>query len=251
MSSMPGSHSPTDAHDVFFELSDDLLVTGGFDGYFRRVNPAWTVALGWSAAELCERPWLDFVHPDDLAATVAAGEALAAGAILTSFSNRYRCRDGAYRRLEWQCVPSVSLGLIYGVVRVEPASPEVGAAPQARTRVLIVDDEPGVARAMGRVLRDHDVTVVRYGTVALALLAGGRTFDVILADLDSPRMSGMELHAELARRFPSASARLAFVTGGAFTPEAIQFLEQVTNPRLGKPFRPDELRALVAEVAPG
>jgi PAS domain S-box-containing protein len=101
----------------FFDLTLDLIAWAGMDGYFKRLNPAWERTLGYPMAELLAHPWLDFVHPDDRAATIAEGEKLAHGAIALDFENRYRCRDGSYRWLAWRCVPVVSEGMIYAVAR--------------------------------------------------------------------------------------------------------------------------------------
>ena len=96
----------------FFQLSLDLLCVAGIDGRFRRLNPAWETTLGWSLEELCAGPWLDFVHPDDLEATEREGARLAEGRVVVRFANRYRCKDGSYRWLQWACIPT-SNGLIY------------------------------------------------------------------------------------------------------------------------------------------
>ena len=96
----------------FFLLSLDLLCVAGIDGRFRKLNPAWVETLGWSLEELCSRPWLDFVHPDDYEATVQQGAKLAAGNVVIRFENRYRCKDGSYRRLEWACIPT-STSLVF------------------------------------------------------------------------------------------------------------------------------------------
>src|SRR5205823_10681019 len=69
----------SEEHDRLFELSLDLLCIAGYDGYFKRVNPAWEKTLGWSAEELMARPYLDFVHPDDRPATVAEAHHLETG----------------------------------------------------------------------------------------------------------------------------------------------------------------------------
>ncbi|MBA3391024.1 MAG: PAS domain S-box protein [Deltaproteobacteria bacterium] len=111
------SRHATEDVDVLFEVALELLCIAGLDGRFRRVSPSWTTTLGWSAEELCARPWLEFVHPDDQQQTVEAGMQLSAGATLIAFANRYRCRDGSYRWLEWRVVPSVERGLIYACAR--------------------------------------------------------------------------------------------------------------------------------------
>ncbi len=100
-----------------FDLSFDMLCVAGFDGHLKELNPAWTTALGWEREELKSRPWLDFVHPEDVAATVEAGEQLKRGERVTLLINRYRCKDGGYRRLSWNSVPVPEEGLIFAVVR--------------------------------------------------------------------------------------------------------------------------------------
>jgi PAS domain S-box-containing protein len=101
----------------FFSLSPDLLCIAGYDGYFKHLNPSWTRTLGWGADELLARPYLEFVHPDDRAATLAQAQRLGRGDATISFENRYRCRDGAYRWLEWTAAPADREGLIYAVAR--------------------------------------------------------------------------------------------------------------------------------------
>jgi len=100
----------------FFNVSADMMCVAGTDGYFKRVNPAWEKALGYSVAELLSRPYLDFVHPDDLAATQAAAQAAAATG-LASFENRYRTKQGAYRWLNWNSSPDQQRGAIYAAAR--------------------------------------------------------------------------------------------------------------------------------------
>jgi CheY-like chemotaxis protein len=93
---------------------------------------------------------------------------------------------------------------------------------------------------------DHDVEVsVEPRAIAERLLAGER-FDVILCDLMMPGMTGMELHATVAKRVPEQADRFVFVTGGAFTPAATDFVGRVSNTVLTKPY---DLRALNAALA--
>jgi PAS domain S-box-containing protein len=103
--------------DRFFDLSLDLLCIAGFDGYFKRLNPAWQLALGWTTDELLAKPWLDFVHPADREATVVAGQGLESGITTVSFENRYRHREGDYRHLSWKAVPYQAEQVIYAIAR--------------------------------------------------------------------------------------------------------------------------------------
>ena len=102
--------------DRFFALSLDMLAIAGFDGYFRRLNPAWTETLGWSLEELQSQPYLDLVHPDDRENTVREAQSLSeSGAFSIRFENRYRCKDGSYRWLLWNSVPYPEQQIIYAV----------------------------------------------------------------------------------------------------------------------------------------
>jgi PAS domain S-box-containing protein len=120
------------------------------------------------------------------------------------------------------------------------------AGAAGRTRVLVVDDEPAVGNAVRRMLAEHDVTVVQSGREALRLLVRDASWHAIVCDLMMAELSGMDLFDELAQKLPGLERRMVFMTGGAFTPRAQEFLERVKNARLEKPFRRDELLALVA-----
>jgi two-component system sensor histidine kinase/response regulator len=100
-----------------FTLSLDLLCIAGFDGYFKRLNPAWEQTLGYSLEELMSVPFIEFIHPDDRDATTEARQGLDAGVQAISFENRYRRRDGSYRWLLWNAVPVPERKLIYAVAR--------------------------------------------------------------------------------------------------------------------------------------
>ncbi len=99
----------------FFELSTEMLATSSMDGYFRTLNGAVTDVLGFDDEELKATPIVDFIHPDDRAATVAELERLVAGEQQIGFENRFRCKDGSYRNLRWSATPVVEDDLIYAV----------------------------------------------------------------------------------------------------------------------------------------
>ena len=122
--------------------------------------------------------------------------------------------------------------------------------PGPGARVLVVDDEPLVGRAVARVLgARHEVLVATSGREALALLRSGREFDLVLCDLMMPGMTGMELYRTVAERIPSALDRFVFLTGGAFTLEAEAFLSATRAERIIKPFDSAALRLLAASRA--
>jgi PAS domain S-box-containing protein len=121
---------------------------------------------------------------------------------------------------------------------------------QVRRRVLIVDDEPLVGEAIARALsEENDVEVVTEAKQALARVQKGAVYDIVLCDLMMPVMTGMDLYAELVRAAPKLAGRLVFMTGGAFTPRARAFLENVVNPCLEKPLDTSKLRSIVARAA--
>lgn len=89
---------------LFFAKSLDLLCIADFDGYFKQLNPAWTTRLGWTLEDLYAHNFLDFIHPDDRAASLTEIDCLANGADRNFFENRYRHRDGSYRWLRWNAL---------------------------------------------------------------------------------------------------------------------------------------------------
>jgi PAS domain S-box-containing protein len=101
----------------FFTLSLDLLCVAGFDGYFKRLNPAWERALGYTLEELLSQPYLDLVHPDDRSPTTMKAARLSDGFEVMRFENRYRHKDGTYRWLEWVAAPYPSEQTIYAAAR--------------------------------------------------------------------------------------------------------------------------------------
>ncbi len=128
----------------------------------------------------------------------------------------------------------------------EPPTPRAGV--ERRGRVMVVDDEPVIGVILRRILVGHDVTAFTTVEEALAELASGKRFDVIFSDLMMPQRTGMDFYRELTRLAPDDAARVVFVTGGAFTKAASEFLEGVGNERVEKPFTPKIVRDLVQQI---
>jgi PAS domain S-box-containing protein len=91
--------------DSLLHLSPDPLCIGDLNGYFRSVNQAMVELLGWSDGELCSRPFLEFVHPDDQPQTKAAFVEFSEGRSVVDVENRYRTKDGGWRWLHWKIAP--------------------------------------------------------------------------------------------------------------------------------------------------
>jgi len=130
----------------------------------------------------------------------------------------------------------------------DTAAPPKNAPAASRSRILLVEDDALVARAVRRTLsRDHEVVFVEGGRAALEVLAREQ-FDLVISDLMMPEMTGMELHAELLRTRPQLAERMVFLSGGAFTEAARDFLRRVPNPQIEKPFDPGQLRDLIRRL---
>ncbi len=125
---------------------------------------------------------------------------------------------------------------------VVPKIPEGRPKP----RLLVVDDERTLRSTLEALLVDaYEVVLAESGAAAFEVLANDRRFEVILCDLMMPDVSGMQVHAWVQREAPELLPRMVFMTGGAFTRAASEFLEQVVNRYIEKPF---EVRELVAAL---
>ncbi len=140
--------------DNFFNVSLDLLCIANTDGYFLRLNPAWESTLGYTRDELKSKRFFDFIHPDDVKATLEAMATLASQRNVVDFTNRYRCKDGEYRWLQWQAAPAGDL--IYAAARDitdRKRAEEDLRASEARFRTLITDAPVAIGVARNGITR--------------------------------------------------------------------------------------------------
>ena len=112
--------------------------------------------------------------------------------------------------------------------------------------MLVVDDDELVARSIRRALARHDVRVSNSGREAVDLCLNGN-FEVVLCDVMMDDFSGKDVFEALKLRRPGFEERLIFITGGAYTPMAMEFLKNVQNLCLEKPFDFQKLCALIDE----
>jgi PAS domain S-box-containing protein len=131
------------------------------------------------------------------------------------------------------------------------SAPRALPRPALRGKVLIIDDEKDLTDVTTDGLAAlHDVRATQDAREALEWLAAGERFDLILCDMMMPLMTGMEFYTRLAAQVPQQADMVVFMTGGAFTPRAREFLARLPNLRLEKPFDLNHILAMInAHVA--
>ncbi len=124
----------------------------------------------------------------------------------------------------------------------------IQAASRQRLKILVVDDEPVIARLIKKVFVGHEVSCAHDGRKAVELM-NEQSFDVVLCDLIMPEMTGMDVYRAALQRPRPIHDRIVFMTGGAFTQRARDFLHKVPNLCIEKPFELAHLERMVYEAA--
>ncbi|MBX3185270.1 MAG: response regulator [Polyangiaceae bacterium] len=233
--------SRAELHEVLAAMPDQVWLVEA-DGTLVDPRPRVpTLEVSELMAALCESGELD----------AACKRARHEGALVKwEFPATVDGRRGLY---EARCVPHPNSR---GIVLVRDLTELAGAGPlapgprhpaAALARVLIVDDEADVGRAMRRsLIGRYHITLTRSGVETLELFRDQR-FDLVICDLMMPEMSGMDLLDHAARRYPEQATRFVFMTGGAFSDTGKRFLGQLTTEYLKKPFDQGQLRDFIAQ----
>jgi len=231
-----------------FELARDLFCTASFDGYLTQVNGAWERCLGWTREELMSRPFVEFVHPDDRAATVQEAAQATRPGRSAVFTNRYRTKDGAWRWIEWSSQTDPERQVIYAAAR------DVTERKEAEERLRYLAEHDPLSGLYNRrrfeqeLTRELDHSRLRGSRGAVLLLdvdgfkaindsLGHATGDEVIARLGATlterlrsgdvvaRLGGDEF-AVLLRRVDSATARSLAADVQALTTEGLATLVQ-------------------------
>ena len=127
------------------------------------------------------------------------------------------------------------------------SQPRLEVAPLAvRARILVIDDEPAVARSLARILgKQHEVEVVHSGEEAIRR-PDLQSFDLVLCDLMMPTFSGIDVYEAVQRRWPGLERKLVFMSGGVFTDRGKQFVGSIPNECLSKPLDLRQLQQIIA-----
>jgi PAS domain S-box-containing protein len=204
----------TEELDRYFNSALDLLCIADTEGRFRRLNPQWQHALGYTMDELRDRRFLDFVHPEDLASTLQALARLAEQEEVLNFVNRYRCKDGSYRWVEWRSFPAGKL--IYAAAR--------DITERRRTEEALRGGERRLAEAL---------RVARMGHWEYDIRSGLFTFNdqyYSLHHTTAAEVGGYQMTAEeFARRFvhPADASAVGQAIGRAVAAETVDFEFQI------------------------
>ncbi|MBF6640675.1 PAS domain S-box protein [Flavobacterium sp. J49] len=103
--------------EIFFDISADLFFIAGYDGYFKKVNPAVCKLLGYTESELLSRPINEFIYPEDLEKTIQSRELVKSGKPLLHFENRYITKSGEIVWLAWTSMPHINHELVYAIAK--------------------------------------------------------------------------------------------------------------------------------------
>lgn len=181
--------------DHFFTMSRDLLCIASTDGYFKRVNPVWEQVLGFSADELVSRPYVEFIHPDDIGRTADAAAGLTVGRPAIAFENRFRTSGGDYRWLNWTATAADQEGVIYAVARDDTERRRTEQALAAAR-----DEALAAARLKSQFVAmvSHEIRTPMNGVIGLTKLL-----------LDTPLQPAQRRYGEAIRT--SARALLAII----------------------------------------
>ncbi len=151
-------------YEQLFDNSNVLPAIADFEGFFRRINPRWTEVLGHSEQELLSRPFIEFVHEDDVASTQEAAAKLGEeSSEVAQFTNRYRCADGSYRWLLWHATSDIESGRIYAVAHDDTS--RIEAEKRMRNALAHLADSEERLRTLFDTAVDAIVTIDQEGVI--------------------------------------------------------------------------------------
>jgi PAS domain S-box-containing protein len=208
--------------DRLFTITPDVIVVAGFDGYFRRVNPAFEALLGYTQQEALGRPYFDFIHPDDRERTTERRQKLRDGETTAPIENRYVCKDGSYRWIEWTAIPVHEEGMSYAVGR------DVSERRQAETDLREAEEHK-------RALADEQAALRRVATLVARGVPSDEMFAAVteevgqLLPVTSAAMGRVDPDGMFVTVAAWSTGTIAFPAGKRWLPEGKNVMAMVVE----------------------
>jgi len=182
--------------ETFFTISPDLFCIASTDGYFKKLNPAWEVTLGYSINELLSKPFAELIHPDDVEPTFKEVAKQLEGQETMHFVNRYRCHDGSYKWLEWRAKASSDQNSLFAVAR---------DISDSKLSTELIWERDRVLHAVTTSVRDAIIMMDNNGHISF-----WNKSSVDLFGFSEDEVLGKNLHELLTTRFFLEEFRKAF-----------------------------------------
>jgi len=212
----------TAERDRMWRLSKDILMVARFDGGVEAVSPSFGALLGWSETEILGRNFMEMVHPEDRAATIAQMASLGQGGYVSKFENRYRRKDGSWCLLSWTAAPDERF--VHAIGRDITAEREQQEAIR-RTELALQQSQKmeTIGKLTGGVAHDfNNLLQIISGNLQLLQMAGSMKAADSVRWIGSAR-SAVEKGAKLA------SYLLAFGRRQPLEPKVINIRRLVSN----------------------
>ncbi|MEQ8998823.1 MAG: PAS domain S-box protein [Coleofasciculus sp. B1-GNL1-01] len=218
--------------DRFFRLSPDLMAVIGFDGKFKRINPAFQKTLAYNPEEFLSEAFLDFVHPYDHKATLTAWQTLLESSSDIYFEHRYRCRDGSYKWLAWNCLPLAEAGVVHAIARDITNTKQRKASLLERSRLSTLEADIGAVLvgqngSLGESLKRCTEAMIRHLN---ALGAGIWTVAGITDETQMPLV--LEMQANSGEQLPTHLFPQRILTNQGLIAKVAQTLKPIHRPIL-------------------
>ncbi len=200
---------------LFFNNTLDMLCVAGFDGYFKRISPTWTTVLGYSEEILLSKPFVEFVHKDDIEATIETTKALDEGRSVVSFRNRYLTANGEYKWLEWNSFGFPEKNIIIAAAR------DVTNNIEYENELKRAKEEAEISR--DQLAKEKDIKQRTMEIIPLAVAIVDNHGEIIYANEESEKVLGIKSIETESRKYNAPEWKTCKRDGSPYSDEEQPF----------------------------